>query len=167
VLDRPVALPGACPLDEAEHPDQPVHRRACVLVQEIGDDLWVRVVVCHDKSRYRLASLDHATRCLEERRRTAGTPLKRWIRRSGQIVQIQNHRLHGKAVADIEALSAVVGRVGGDRSSLRTLLCGPTEKCRHELLADTAIPMAGIDMNAFQISHPYGMHTARAAQTGD
>ena len=44
----PVALPVADSLCETEHPDQPVHRRACVFIQQIGNDLWVRAVVRHD-----------------------------------------------------------------------------------------------------------------------
>jgi hypothetical protein len=54
------------PLGETEYPDQPVHRGACVLVQEIGNDLRVLAIFRH-WSRYRFAMrglrLGRATLC--------------------------------------------------------------------------------------------------------
>ena len=58
---RPIAVPVTYSFGETEHPDQPVHRRARVLIQEIGNDLRARAVVRHDShaTAARRASFTH------------------------------------------------------------------------------------------------------------
>ena len=82
-------------------------------------------------------------------------------------VKIQGDRSYGEAMASVEAAGAIVGGVCRYRGALRALLGGPREECRHELLADAAVAVGWIDVNAFQVGHPDGMHAAGAPDASD
>jgi len=88
-------------------------------------------------------------------------------RSSARQVKIQSDRSCGEAVASVEATGAIVGGVCRYRDALRALLGGPGEECRHELLADAAVAVGWIHVNAFQVCHPDGMHAAGAPDASD
>src|SRR5580658_7529279 len=88
----------------------------------------------------------------------------RWLARQ---VKVQSDRPHGEAVASVEAPGAVVGGIRRYRGPLRAFLGGPREECRRELLADAAVAVGWIHVDAFQVGHPDGMHAAGAADASD
>src|SRR5580704_6625438 len=88
----------------------------------------------------------------------------RWLARQ---VEVQGDRPNGEAVPSVKAPGAVVGGIRRYRGPLCAVLGGPGEECRRELVADAAVAVGWVHVDAFQVGHPDVMHAAGAADAPD